>query len=58
MATTTPPAHHLIPLPSPLPAAHSTADIVVGGANRWTYDSFVNWEFFPEVREGQGQGQC
>mmetsp|Transcript_40008 Transcript_40008/g.82325 ORF Transcript_40008/g.82325 Transcript_40008/m.82325 type:complete len:237 (-) Transcript_40008:1023-1733(-) len=22
-------------------------NVVVGGANRWTYDSFVNWDFFP-----------
>ena len=21
----------------------------MGGANRWKYDSFVNWEFFPSV---------
>lgn len=24
-------------------------NIVVGGANRWPYDTFVNWEFFPNV---------
>lgn len=23
-------------------------NIVVGGENRWSYDSFVNWEFFPK----------
>ncbi|CAE8624913.1 unnamed protein product, partial [Polarella glacialis] len=23
-------------------------NIVVGGANRWAYSSFVNWEFFPK----------
>ena len=23
-------------------------NVVVGGENRWTYDSFVNWEFFPK----------
>lgn len=22
-------------------------NIVVGGANRWTYSSFVNWDFYP-----------
>lgn len=26
----------------------SGENIVVGGENRWTYDSFVNWEFFPK----------
>lgn len=25
----------------------SGENIVVGGSNRWTYDSFVNWKFFP-----------
>lgn len=25
----------------------SGENIVVGGENRWTYDSFVNWDFFP-----------
>ena len=25
----------------------SGENVVVGGANRWTYDSFVNWDFFP-----------
>lgn len=24
-------------------------NFAVGGANRWKYDSFVNWEFFPSV---------
>lgn len=23
-------------------------NVVVGGENRWAYDSFVNWEFFPK----------
>jgi hypothetical protein len=23
-------------------------NVVVGGENKWPYDSFVNWEFFPE----------
>jgi Protein of unknown function (DUF3119) len=23
-------------------------NVVVGGENRWAYDSFVNWDFFPE----------
>ncbi|KAL7471496.1 hypothetical protein ACHAXS_011784 [Conticribra weissflogii] len=27
----------------------SGENIVVGGANRWTYDSFVNWDFYPSV---------
>jgi len=26
----------------------SGENFVVGGANRWRYDSFVNWEFFPK----------
>ncbi len=26
----------------------SGENFVVGGANRWTYDSFVNYEFFPK----------
>lgn len=34
----------------------SGENIVVGGANRWTYDSFVNWEFFPEGWIDQPQG--
>lgn len=25
----------------------SGENIVVGGANRWAYDTFVNWDFFP-----------
>ena len=24
-------------------------NFAVGGENRWTYDSFVNWEFFPSI---------
>ena len=31
-------------------------NIVVGGANRWAYGSFVNWEFFPEGWIDQPQG--
>lgn len=31
-------------------------NIVVGGANRWTYDSFVNWDFFPKGWIDQPQG--
>ena len=27
----------------------SGENIVVGGANRWDYDKFVNWDFFPSV---------
>jgi len=27
----------------------SGENIVVGGQNRWTYDSFVSWDFFPNV---------
>jgi len=27
----------------------SGENVVVGGQNRWTYDSFVNWDFFPSV---------
>ena len=26
----------------------SGENFVVGGANRWRYDTFVNWEFFPK----------
>jgi hypothetical protein len=26
----------------------SGENFVVGGANRWTYKSFINWEFFPK----------
>ena len=31
-------------------------NIVVGGENRWTYDSFVNYDFFPSgwIDEPQG----
>ena len=28
----------------------SGENVVVGGANRWTYDSFVNWDFFPSEK--------
>lgn len=31
-------------------------NIVVGGENRWTYDSFVNYEFFPKGWIDQPQG--
>jgi Protein of unknown function (DUF3119) len=31
-------------------------NIVVGGENRWTYDSFVNYEFYPEGWVDQPQG--
>lgn len=31
-------------------------NIVVGGANRWEYSSFVNWEFFPKGWIDQPQG--
>lgn len=34
----------------------SGENIVVGGANRWNYDTFVNWEFFPKGWEDQPQG--
>lgn len=27
-------------------AGEETENVVVGGRNRWTYDSFVNWEFW------------
>eukprot|EP00584_Thalassiosira_punctigera_P007005 CAMPEP_0172531316 /NCGR_PEP_ID=MMETSP1067-20121228/4776_1 /TAXON_ID=265564 ORGANISM="Thalassiosira punctigera, Strain Tpunct2005C2" /NCGR_SAMPLE_ID=MMETSP1067 /ASSEMBLY_ACC=CAM_ASM_000444 /LENGTH=230 /DNA_ID=CAMNT_0013315681 /DNA_START=67 /DNA_END=759 /DNA_ORIENTATION=- len=27
----------------------SGENIVVGGANRWAYDSFVNWDFYPSA---------
>eukprot|EP00569_Conticribra_weissflogii_P004502 CAMPEP_0171328212 /NCGR_PEP_ID=MMETSP0878-20121228/518_1 /TAXON_ID=67004 /ORGANISM="Thalassiosira weissflogii, Strain CCMP1336" /LENGTH=247 /DNA_ID=CAMNT_0011828045 /DNA_START=28 /DNA_END=771 /DNA_ORIENTATION=+ len=27
----------------------SGENIIVGGANRWMYDSFVNWDFYPSV---------
>lgn len=28
----------------------SGENFVVGGANRWNYDSFVNWDFFPSEK--------
>jgi Protein of unknown function (DUF3119) len=31
-------------------------NIVVGGENRWTYDSFVNYDFYPEGWIDQPQG--
>lgn len=31
-------------------------NIVVGGENKWAYDSFVNWEFFPKGWIDQPQG--
>lgn len=31
-------------------------NIVVGGENRWTYDSFVNYDFFPEGWIDKPQG--
>jgi len=31
-------------------------NIVVGGKNRWTYDSFVNYDFFPKSWIDQPQG--
>uniref|UniRef100_A0A7S1V028 Uncharacterized protein n=1 Tax=Grammatophora oceanica TaxID=210454 RepID=A0A7S1V028_9STRA len=31
-------------------------NVVVGGANRWTYDSFVNYDFFPREWVGTPQG--
>jgi hypothetical protein len=34
----------------------SGENIIVGGANRWTYDSFVNYDFFPEGWIDQPQG--
>ena len=27
----------------------SGENIIVGGANRWAYKSFVNWDFYPSV---------
>jgi len=35
---------------------NSGENIVVGGDNVWTYDSFVNWEFFPKGWIDQPQG--
>jgi NIMA (never in mitosis gene a)-related kinase len=29
------------------PLTDTGENFVVGGENRWTYDSFVNWDFFP-----------
>ncbi|KAL3940834.1 MAG: hypothetical protein SGBAC_004704 [Bacillariaceae sp.] len=34
----------------------SGENIIVGGQNRWTYDSFVNYEFFPKGWIDQPQG--
>jgi hypothetical protein len=34
----------------------SGENILVGGQNRWTYDSFVNYEFFPKGWIDQPQG--
>jgi hypothetical protein len=34
----------------------SGENVVVGGANRWTYDSFVNYDFFPKGWVDQPQG--
>lgn len=34
----------------------SGENVVVGGENRWRYDSFVNWEFFPKGWIDQPQG--
>lgn len=34
----------------------SNQNIVVGGENRWTYDSFVNYDFFPKNWIDQPQG--
>lgn len=31
-------------------------NIVVGGANKWSYDSFVNYEFFPKGWQDSPQG--
>lgn len=31
-------------------------NIVVGGENKWSYGSFVNWEFFPKDWVDQPQG--
>ena len=36
--------------------ASSGENVVVGGANRWTYDSFGNYEFFPKGWVDQPQG--
>jgi hypothetical protein len=37
-------------------SAKSGENILVGGENRWTYDSFVNYDFFPKGWEDQPQG--
>jgi hypothetical protein len=37
-------------------ANESGENIVVGGENRWNYDSFVNYDFFPEGWIDQPQG--
>jgi hypothetical protein len=34
----------------------SGENLIVGGENRWTYDSFVNWDFFPKGWIDQPQG--
>jgi len=34
----------------------SGENFVVGGENRWSYDSFVNWDFFPTGWIDQPQG--
>ena len=34
----------------------SGENLIVGGKNRWTYDSFVNYEFFPKGWIDQPQG--
>jgi hypothetical protein len=34
----------------------SGENVVVGGENRWRYDSFVNWDFFPKGWIDQPQG--
>ncbi|KAL3910161.1 MAG: hypothetical protein SGARI_002258 [Bacillariaceae sp.] len=37
-------------------ANESGENVIVGGENRWTYDSFVNYDFFPEGWIDQPQG--
>jgi hypothetical protein len=39
-----------------LDGADTGENIVVGGANKWTYDSFVNWDTFPAGWIDQPQG--
>lgn len=34
----------------------SGENFIVGGENRWAYDSFVNWDFFPKGWIDQPQG--